>query len=183
MAWHDMYHEKARWLVQVKHRCLALTPPVVSHSTRWVVGSAPIYIVRGALCVYTAAVRVARCVAHHSWGSPWRRRQVSASRAVRVDLGCYTSIWKRAGRTGQIAKSHGRGLNFELRQRLGPSGLPGFHLIRVRAGLLTQPPRGVYCLSSRRAWTIQALRQAKTTQWTTTAKSQPCYIGIPGAAG
>ena len=49
MAWHGMYHEKARWLVQVKHRCLALTPPVVSHSTRWVVGSAPIYIVRGAL--------------------------------------------------------------------------------------------------------------------------------------
>ena len=61
MAWHGMYHEKARWLVQVKHRCFALTPPVVTHSTRWVVGSAPIYIVRGALCVYTAVVRVARC--------------------------------------------------------------------------------------------------------------------------
>ena len=53
MAWHDMYHEKARWLVQVKHRCLALAPPVVSHSTGWVVGSALVYIVRGALCVRT----------------------------------------------------------------------------------------------------------------------------------
>ena len=70
MAWHDMYHEKAERLVQVKHRCLALAPPVVSHSTRWVVGSAPIYIVRGALCVYTAAVRVARCDLITSWGSP-----------------------------------------------------------------------------------------------------------------
>ena len=87
MAWHDMYHEKAERLVQVKHRCLALAPPVVSHSTRWVVGSALIYIVRGALCVYTAVVRVARFVAHHSAGDhPWRRRQVSASRAVRVGM-------------------------------------------------------------------------------------------------
>ena len=68
MAWHDMYHEKAERLVQVKRRCLALAPPVVSHSTRWVVGSASIYIVRDALCPYTAAVRVARCVAHHSLG-------------------------------------------------------------------------------------------------------------------
>ena len=49
MAWHGMYHEKARWLVQVKHRCLAFP---VAASPRWVVGSAPIYIVRGALCVY-----------------------------------------------------------------------------------------------------------------------------------
>ena len=68
MAWHDMYYEKAERLVQVKRRCLALAPPVVSHATRWVVGSALIYIVRGALCAYTAAVRVARCVAHHSLG-------------------------------------------------------------------------------------------------------------------
>ena len=52
MAWHDMYYEKAERLVQVKRRCLALAPPVVSHATRWVVGSASIYIVRGALCVY-----------------------------------------------------------------------------------------------------------------------------------
>ena len=88
MAWHDMYHEKAERLVQVKHRCLALAPPVVSHSTRWVVGSALTYIVRGALCAYTAAVRVARCVAHHSAGDhPWRRCQVSRPpRAVRVGL-------------------------------------------------------------------------------------------------
>ena len=38
MAWHDMYHEKAVRLVQVKHRCLALTPTAVSHWARWVVG-------------------------------------------------------------------------------------------------------------------------------------------------
>ena len=32
MAWHDMYHEKAERLVQVKHRCLAArsrAPPAV----------------------------------------------------------------------------------------------------------------------------------------------------------
>ena len=87
MAWHDMYYEKAERLVQVKRRCLALAPPVVSHATRWVVGSALVYIVRGALCAYTAAVRIARSVAHHSAGDhPWRRRQVSASRAVRVGM-------------------------------------------------------------------------------------------------
>ena len=56
----------------------ALTPTAVSHWARWVVGSAPMYRVRGALYANTAAVRVARLDLITFWGSPVGCR-VSAS--------------------------------------------------------------------------------------------------------